>query len=607
MSLLSTLHKSNTGLHASQIMVDVASNNIANASDEFYSRQKVIADPEKSLFTNNIFLGRGVDVQSVQRVHDNFVFDRYAKAKQDFSFADTKYAKLKQIAELFPDLQEVGILHDMQDYFNAWKDLANNPNDSGQKYALSQKATSLAQNIKNTRQQLQNLQVQISDELAVNIAEVNALSRQIADINAQLANLEGSRDQKKVNSLRDKRDELEFHLRELIGSNITKKGVRSDSLTDKNSVEFGGAYNLSVGRGFSLVDGANVNELIVQRDGVDGIARVAVRGYDFKDVDITNRLRDGKVGALISLFNSQNSSPGKLQKYIDTLDIFARGFMEATNRIYAATPAHEIAVTTHLQTDEAFSDSELNISPGSFIIKVHDGDGSELSRRTITLNKNSTMADVVSQLNARKDDNNDGNARNDFADFFVANFTNDGKNSHFTLQPRHSNSYHTISFQDLGTNFAGALGLNSFFTGNDARDISLNGRFVDDANAIKIGSTPDFGNFDVANAMQDLQHEEILFFHPRFMRKTDAKMSKISDFLQTAINKISNDTKAASDALETKSALLETTKSEHLAISQVSIDEEMINLIKFQGGYAANAKVISAIDEMLQTLLNIKS
>jgi flagellar hook-associated protein 1 FlgK len=42
------------------------------------------------------------------------------------------------------------------------------------------------------------------------------------------------------------------------------------------------------------------------------------------------------------------------------------------------------------------------------------------------------------------------------------------------------------------------------------------------------------------------------------------------------------------------------------SISSVSLDEEMTNLIKYEQGYAAAAKLISVADEMLTTLLSIK-
>ncbi len=41
------------------------------------------------------------------------------------------------------------------------------------------------------------------------------------------------------------------------------------------------------------------------------------------------------------------------------------------------------------------------------------------------------------------------------------------------------------------------------------------------------------------------------------------------------------------------------------SISGVSLDEEMVNLIQFQLGYDAAAKLISTTDEMLQTLMNM--
>jgi len=38
----------------------------------------------------------------------------------------------------------------------------------------------------------------------------------------------------------------------------------------------------------------------------------------------------------------------------------------------------------------------------------------------------------------------------------------------------------------------------------------------------------------------------------------------------------------------------------------VNMDEEMTNLMKFQSGYQASAKVITTISKMLDTLMGIK-
>ena len=39
------------------------------------------------------------------------------------------------------------------------------------------------------------------------------------------------------------------------------------------------------------------------------------------------------------------------------------------------------------------------------------------------------------------------------------------------------------------------------------------------------------------------------------------------------------------------------------AVSAVSMDEEMVNMVQFQSAYTAAAKLVSAVDEMLQSLI----
>ena len=41
------------------------------------------------------------------------------------------------------------------------------------------------------------------------------------------------------------------------------------------------------------------------------------------------------------------------------------------------------------------------------------------------------------------------------------------------------------------------------------------------------------------------------------------------------------------------------------SVSGVSLDEEMINLIKFQNAYTAAAKLISTADELMESVLNM--
>ena len=102
--------------------------------------------------------------------------------------------------------------------------------------------------------------------------------------------------------------------------------------------------------------------------------------------------------------------------------------------------------------------------------------------------------------------------------------------------------------------------------------------------------------------MQQLQYDEVDFSINKFTQK----QMRIPEFFQFLTGRVATQTEQTQRTKETKDSVLSAVKKEHLAISQVSVDEEMVNLIKFQSGYAANAKVITTIDRMIETLLGIK-
>jgi flagellar hook-associated protein 1 FlgK len=57
------------------------------------------------------------------------------------------------------------------------------------------------------------------------------------------------------------------------------------------------------------------------------------------------------------------------------------------------------------------------------------------------------------------------------------------------------------------------------------------------------------------------------------------------------------------DAKETLKDQIETLRAQ---VSGVSMDEELVNLMKFQRGFEAASRLVQLTDEMFQTLLSIK-
>ena len=70
------------------------------------------------------------------------------------------------------------------------------------------------------------------------------------------------------------------------------------------------------------------------------------------------------------------------------------------------------------------------------------------------------------------------------------------------------------------------------------------------------------------------------------------------------VTQIGSDSQQAQANLSNANSLVESLTNQRTSVSGVSLDEEMTNLLQFQRGYQACARVMSAMDSMIDTLVN---
>jgi len=80
----------------------------------------------------------------------------------------------------------------------------------------------------------------------------------------------------------------------------------------------------------------------------------------------------------------------------------------------------------------------------------------------------------------------------------------------------------------------------------------------------------------------------------------------LSDGYLAEVGRIGTDVRTALDKAHVHGSLAAGVDTRRLSVSGVSIDEEMVALIKFQNAYAAAARLVTAADEMMQTILEMK-
>jgi len=607
MSLLDTLNVSNSGLNTSQVGMSVVGHNIANANNENYTRQRVDLDPKVPFHTTPGDIGTGVKIAQIVRIHDEFVYARLKSSSSRLEYDSFSKNNLEEVAKYFPDLQEKGLYNDLKNYFNSWNDLSAHPNDSAQKTALVQNIKTFSTNLKDSRQRVQKLQNSINDQLKTSIDEVNRLGKEIANINKKISHTEITNDNR-ANDLRDQRDKLESTLQKLLDISVLKGSMKSDSTKDQSITDGGKMYYLNIA-GHSFVDGVTFHPLkIDNKDEPNEFYTISHVSQDLSLVDLTGKIKGGKIGAMLDLrgrdIDPKTHSPndGLLQGYLDDLDSFAKTFIDKTNTIYAKSAKESM----HSKEMKYYDDDDKityldEIKEGSFDVVVYDNDGNKTARRTIQITKDTTMKtgtdSIVEKFNADQDDNEDNDSTNDLDDLFSANYVNNV----LTITPKEGVSGYTIAIEDK-TNFAATAKIGNLLEGESAKDISLKNEYEENPDKLQAYKAPVEGNNEVANEMVQLQYDNI-----DFERKNKESVNDtIYGFYSFVTTNIATDAQHADRNKEASTALYNTVYQEFQSISGVNIDEELTNLIKYQTGYTANAKVISTIDKMLDVLLGIK-
>ena len=613
MGIYDALHIGYSGLSASQSAINTTSHNISNANTPGYTKQRVQLGVKTPLHSIPGDVGRGVDVKSINRVHDEFVFSRFKSSSSKMEYNEFMKDTLTEITSYFPDINDTGIANDLKDFFNSWSNLAQNPSDSAQKVLVAQSANRLTKSIKDTRISLGNLQNRLDEKLKVAVDEVNKIGKEIASINKDINRVE-SGNLANANDLRDRRDELELRLNKLIDANVFKGVLHSNSQIDRRQTDQGTEYNINI-VGRNLVDGATFHPLSLESNTSSADAKFSSVYYLSSEnssdkIDITSNIKGGRIGAIIALKGDgvdkeQKATNSIIQKYIDNLDDFAKGLKSAVNGIYASSPQSSMQSKIFDGANEKTKLVDIDgIKKGSFDIVVYDKSGKEVSRREIVIDSETVMDDptnqnknnIIYQINRGFDDNGDNDATNDIDDFVDARFGDRA----FVIESKKSG--YTVALEDKGSNFAGVGEFNRFFDGDDASTLKLNDDLNIDPTKIRAYTSPVDGDNGLANKMIALQNQRVDFSR----RDLSTTTNTIEGFYRDLSSKVASDAASSVRNFDASEALNKTIKEQQDSVSQVDMDEELVSLMKFQSAYQANAKVISTIDKMLDTLLAIR-
>ncbi len=596
-----------SGLTTAQSGINTTSHNISNVNTPGYSRQRVEQKANYPMDQQPGEVGTGVRVEEIVRMHDEFVYGRYKSANASLSHAETLESNLKELSDLFTDLDGKGIANDLKAFFNSWSDLSQYPDDDASKLVSVNAMQTLSRDIRETRQGLTKVQDRLNDELTDGIDKINDLAKHIVELNKQINKIENVPHQH-ANDLRDERDRLELDLAKMVNISVYKGNI--DINGKAMQTDAGNAYNINIA-GHNIVDGVTFHPLeIAPANDETPYNAVYYTDHNQQKTDVTDKLRGGKVGAIIKLrgdgydLDTGKATDSKIQNYIDKLDSMAHQFVQKVNNIYAsvAQPKLESEPLEGIRTDTKLSEV-ADLNQGSFDLKLYDSQGQAVLHRTINIGPDTTLDDIKSQINTNVDDNGDNDGTNDLDDLFTATVTvpPDGAPS-LSVTPQDSDAGYTIAIEDNGTNFGGWSGINKLFEGKSAKDIRLKSDIANNPASLATSKAHIAGSADLAQEMVNLQYEKLSFSNPDGSKTEQT----IEEYYRYTAADVAEDAQSATKSKDAADILTKTVTEQMQATSGVDMDEELMNLMKYQTAYQASAKIITTVDTMLNSLLGIK-
>jgi flagellar hook-associated protein 1 len=221
------------GLLAQQRALDVTSHNVANANTEGYTRQQALMSATEALQVTDgahlstlASLGTGVDIQSYQRVRDQFLDMQFRAQNMVLGDKTATSSAMDKVETALPEPSDNGISAQLAKFWSAWADVANAPENGASRQALVDQGSTLATSIQQLYAQLNAAGGDASAEYGSITASPNGdvaqAASEIATLNDAIKKAVSAGDH--PNDLLDRRDLLLDKLSQLGQVSVTDLG-----------------------------------------------------------------------------------------------------------------------------------------------------------------------------------------------------------------------------------------------------------------------------------------------------------------------------------------------------------------------------------------------
>ncbi|HET7888387.1 MAG TPA: flagellar hook-associated protein FlgK [Bradyrhizobium sp.] len=619
MGLSSALASAVAGLRANQAALSITSSNVANANTPGYITQSV-----NQIEVASGGAGSSVLVTGVTRDLDQFIQGQLRTETGGAGFANQISNILGQLQSIYGTPGGTGTLETAYNNFtSAVQALQTNTTAlSAQTTALSA-AQALAQTINTTSQGIQTLRTNVNQDIGNSVAQVNTDLQQIAAINTKLQSLDPT--DPSAATLKDQRDSAINDVSKYLDVRAVNSGVNGVNVFTTTGVQLVGDSQASQFN-FNSAGTLSPTSLYNSDPAKSAVGALTVTLPNGASLDvIANKvINSGQIAADIQL---RDQTLVQAQTQVDQLAAtLSSSLSDQTTQGTAVAPSASL-VGFNVDLSNVLPGNSINLTYTNNagqqqqvkIVRVDDPSALPLknapgaSPQVIGVNFTGGITSVVSQLNAALGQthlqfaNPSGNTLQIAANP-ADNVTVNSASTTTTVTSLVSGNPQLPFFTDAGSPYTGAItSAGSEMTGLAERIQVSPALLANPANVTVFSNSPPTAAGDTTRSdfiFKQLTSSTFTYSPQTGLGSTTVPFTgTISNYLQQFIGQQASAANSATQLQQGQSVVVSTLQQKFNATSEVNIDSELSNLISLQNSYAANAHVMSVVQNMMQTLL----
>jgi flagellar hook-associated protein 1 FlgK len=613
-----------SGLRANQAALSIVSSNIANAQTPGYVTQSSI---QVEVSTGDT--GASVRVDGVNRELNQYIQTQLRSETSGGAYADQMASVLTQLQSVYGTPGDAGTLEGaFSNFTTALQSLSTTSGSSSAQISAVTAAQSLAQQLNATTQGIQMLRSNAEQDINISVGQANAAMTQIAQINAQLQGLKST--DPAAATLMDQRDSAIDKLSQLMDIRVSTDNTNQTTVYTTNGVELVGAQASTINFNSQGMLNANSQWNANPANSSAGSLTVKLANGAVIDLISTNSIRSGQIAADLTL---RDNVLVQAQAQVDQLAASMASALSDKTTAGTVAPA-ALAPKTGFDLDLSnvlpgntinltYTDSATNTQHQLSIVRVDDPAALPLSNlganpnnQVIGVNFSGGMASVISQLNGLL-----GAANLQFSNpsGSVLRVLDNGTNSATvnaasvttTVSALAGGSAQLPVFTDGNLLYTGSI------TRNGSQQTGLAGRITVNAALLADPSKMTVYNTSPPTNAGDTTRSDFLYsqltlgtftYSPQTGLGTAATPFKgtLTSFMQQFLSQQSNAATSATQLQQGQDVVVNALQQKFKSASGVNIDSEMANLISLQNNYAANAHVMSVVQAMMNSLMQVQ-